>query len=58
MIIKTGKILDFVDPPLRGEASNSKHTEKHCEDSEAGDVTVTKREYVCNAGGQGVSEEE
>ena len=54
MIIKTGKILDFVDPPLRGEASNSKHTEKHCEDSEAGDITVTKREYVCNAGGQGV----
>lgn len=57
VIIKTGKILAFADHPLRGETSNSKHTKKHCEESKAGDITVTKREYVCNEGGRGVSEE-
>lgn len=49
-------------PCFRGSSTESHQAvntqiKKRCEDSKAGNITVTKREYVCSEGGQGVSEE-
>lgn len=55
---KIGKIPAFVGLTLKGQPSKvNTGGKKSCEDSKAGDFTVTRRECVCKeADGQGMSE--